>query len=57
MEVSFEEIEIGTGRTIKDGQDVAILTIGHAGNFAVEAANELEKDGYNVGVYDMRFAL
>ena len=51
----LKEIEIGTGRTIKDGQDVAILTIGHAGNFAVEAANELEKDGYNVGIYDMRF--
>src|ERR1019366_2985670 len=30
------EIEIGKGRKIKDGSDVAILTIGHPGNFALE---------------------
>lgn len=51
----LQEIEIGTGRTIKDGSDVAILTIGHVGNFALDAGSELQEEGYNVGVYDMRF--
>src|SRR5690606_14071253 len=31
------KIEIGKGRVIKEGNDIAILTIGHPGNFAVEA--------------------
>ena len=51
----FEEIEIGTGRKIKDGEDVAILTIGHIGNYAVEACEKLEKKGLNPAHYDMRF--
>lgn len=51
----LQEIEIGTGRTIKNGSDVAILTIGHVGNFALDAGSELQEEGYNVGVYDMRF--
>ena len=54
-ESPLQEIEIGTGRTIKDGSDVAILTIGHVGNFALDAASDLQEEGYNVGVYDMRF--
>ena len=33
----FEEIEVGKGRMIRDGEEVAILTIGHIGNYAVEA--------------------
>lgn len=51
----LQEIEIGTGRKIKEGSDVAILTIGHVGNFAVDAASDLQEEGYNVGIYDMRF--
>jgi 1-deoxy-D-xylulose-5-phosphate synthase len=51
----LQEIEIGTGRIIKEGSDIAILTIGHVGNFAVDAGSELQKEGYNVGIYDMRF--
>ena len=54
-ESPLQEIEIGTGRKIKEGSDVAILTIGHVGNFAVDAASDLQEQGYNVGVYDMRF--
>jgi 1-deoxy-D-xylulose-5-phosphate synthase len=54
-ESPLQEIEIGTGRKIKEGSDVAILTIGHVGNFAVDAASELQEQGYSVGVYDMRF--
>lgn len=51
----FEEIKIGTGRKIRNGKDIAILTIGHPGNFAVEACAELKKAGVNAAHYDMRF--
>jgi 1-deoxy-D-xylulose-5-phosphate synthase len=51
----FEEITIGTGRKIRDGKDIAILTIGHPGNFAVEACEALKKSGVNAAHYDMRF--
>lgn len=48
-------LEIGKGRKICDGEDVAILTIGHVGNFAVEACKELGSDGINPAHYDLRF--
>ncbi len=51
----FKKIEIGTGRLIRDGEDVAILTIGHPGNFAVEACKMLEADSLHPAHYDMRF--
>ena len=51
----FEEIPIGKGRKLKDGQDIAILTIGHPGNFATAAIRELKMDGLNPAHYDMRF--
>ena len=51
----FEEMEIGRGRRIKKGEDVAILTIGHIGNYAVEACEKLSEQGLNPGHYDMRF--
>lgn len=51
----FEEIEIGTGRKIKDGEEVALLTIGHIGNYALEACQMLTKKGLNPAHYDMRF--
>src|SRR5688572_8466684 len=41
----FEEIKIGTGRKLKDGKDVAILSFGHPGNFAQAAIRELRTDG------------
>jgi len=51
----FEEITIGKGRKIKDGEDVAILTLGHPGNFATAAIRELKTEGLNPAHYDMRF--
>lgn len=54
-ETPFEKIEIGTGRKIKDGEDVAILTLGHPGNFATTAIRELRTLGINAAHYDMRF--
>lgn len=51
----MEEIKTGTGRELKKGDKIAILSIGHVGNYAVQAADILHKEGLNVGVYDMRF--
>jgi 1-deoxy-D-xylulose-5-phosphate synthase len=51
----FEKIKVGTGRKIASGEDVAILTLGHPGNFAVEACKELNKEGVRPAHYDMRF--
>ncbi len=51
----FEKIETGTGRKICDGQEVAILTIGHPGNFAVAACKMLAEDDLFPAHYDMRF--
>jgi 1-deoxy-D-xylulose-5-phosphate synthase len=53
---AFEEIQIGKGRKIKPGDDLAILTFGHIGNYAVEVCERLEKEGINVAHYDLRFA-
>jgi len=51
----LNEIQVGKGRKICDGEDVAILTIGHVGNFAVEACKELNSDGITPAHYDLRF--
>lgn len=52
----FEKIEIGKGRKIKEGEDLAILTFGHIGNYAVEACQRLSIQGINPAHYDLRFA-
>ena len=41
---------------ICEGNDLAILSIGHVGNYVVEATEDLRKEGMQVGHYDMRFA-
>lgn len=51
----FKEIKIGTGKKIKNGEDVAILTIGPIGNYAITASEELAKEEVSTAVYDMRF--
>ncbi|MFA6150318.1 MAG: 1-deoxy-D-xylulose-5-phosphate synthase [Chitinophagaceae bacterium] len=53
--VPMEKIEIGKGRKIQNGEDVAILTIGHVGNFAVNACRTLLTDDLRPAHYDMRF--
>lgn len=51
----FKKIKVGTGRRVRNGEDVAILTIGTMGNLALEAAENMEKNGISAAVYDMRF--
>ena len=51
----LQEIKIGTGRKMRDGKDVAVLTFGHVGNFVAAAAAELANDGIAPAHYDLRF--
>lgn len=51
----FKKVKVGTGRRVRNGEDIAILSIGHPGNFALEAAEKLKLQGIDAGVYDMRF--
>ncbi|WP_428668469.1 1-deoxy-D-xylulose-5-phosphate synthase [Runella sp.] len=51
----FEKIEIGKGRKVRAGEDIAILTIGHIGNYAVSSCAMLELEGISAAHYDMRF--
>ena len=51
----MKAIEIGKGRKLKDGQDIAVLSFGHPGNFVTSAIRELKQYGINPGHYDMRF--
>ena len=52
----LEAIEVGTGRRMHEGHDVAVLTIGPIGNVAAEAVAEVEAEGQlTVSHYDMRY--
>ncbi|MFN5147156.1 MAG: 1-deoxy-D-xylulose-5-phosphate synthase [Bacteroidota bacterium] len=51
----FKAIEIGTGRKLKDGEEIALLTLGHTGNFAAAAIRDLTSDGIRPAHYDIRF--
>ncbi|MET0637222.1 MAG: 1-deoxy-D-xylulose-5-phosphate synthase [Chitinophagaceae bacterium] len=51
----MKEIAIGTGRKLKEGTDLVILSLGHPGNFAASAIRDLKRDGLNPGHYDLRF--
>jgi 1-deoxy-D-xylulose-5-phosphate synthase len=51
----MKPLEIGKGRKICDGKDVAVLTIGHVGNYAVEACKTLLSHGISAAHYDLRF--
>ncbi|MFY9592539.1 MAG: 1-deoxy-D-xylulose-5-phosphate synthase [Bacteroidales bacterium] len=53
--IEFKEIEIGKGEKIKDGKDIAILSIGTPGNTAIKLANDLEEENLNIAVFDMIF--
>ena len=52
----LKTIEIGKARKICDGEEVAILSIGHIGNEAIKACLELNSESIHPAHYDMRFA-
>ena len=51
----FKEIKVGTGRKVCSGEDIAILSIGHPGNFAQEAIALMKESGISIAHYDLRF--
>ena len=51
----FEKLPIGKGRKLKDGKDIAILSLGHPGNFAQTAIRNLRSEGIDPAHYDIRF--
>lgn len=54
----LEEVEVGTGRTLREGNDVAVLSYGPLGNDVQRAIDELQHEGNTMSVahYDLRFA-
>ncbi len=51
----MKEMKIGEGRCLKEGSDVAFVSLGFPGNDAMAAAEELQKQNVSAAVYDMRF--
>lgn len=51
----FVELPIGRGEVLREGEEIALLTIGTTARFAEEAAESLAKEGIEVGHYDLRY--
>lgn len=51
----FKEIKVGTGRRVKNGSDIAFLTIGAIGNYTTRALELLTEKGISAAHYDLRF--
>jgi 1-deoxy-D-xylulose-5-phosphate synthase len=51
----LKALKVGTGRKLTSGEDIAILSIGHPGNFVQATIEELKELGVSVAHYDMRF--
>lgn len=51
----MQALPVGRGRCVRDGSDVAIVSLGHIGNAALEAAQQLAAQGVSCAVYDMRY--
>ena len=52
---TFQEIPVGKGRCLREGTDVALLSIGPVGNLVTQAIQELEGQNFSIAHYDMRF--
>lgn len=52
----LEEVQVGKGRKLKDGKDIAVLTLGPIGNEAMKAIASAEKESVKtIAHYDLRF--
>ena len=55
-ECPLEEVQVGKGRKLKEGKDIAVLTLGPIGNEATKAIASAEaKSGKTIAHYDLRF--
>ena len=51
----FQQLQPGRGRCLLQGTQVAIISIGHIGNTALQAAETLTSQGISTAMYDMRY--
>jgi 1-deoxy-D-xylulose-5-phosphate synthase len=51
----MQELPVGKGVCLKEGTDLAVLSLGPLGNQAAKAVAELETEGYSVAHYNMLF--
>lgn len=52
----LEEVPVGKGRKLKDGDDLAVISIGPIGNTAARAIAQTEKElSVSIAHYDLRF--
>ncbi|MEO9474332.1 MAG: 1-deoxy-D-xylulose-5-phosphate synthase [Cyclobacteriaceae bacterium] len=51
----MEKVTVGTGRKLRSGNDLAVLTIGHIGNYATNACERLAEKDLDAAHFDMRF--
>jgi 1-deoxy-D-xylulose-5-phosphate synthase len=51
----FSELPAGKSRMIKEGNDLAIISIGHIGNEVVKATGILTQEGISAAHYDIRY--
>lgn len=51
----LEEIEVGTGRCLKEGTDIALITLGPIGKLMEKAVERAAEKGISVAHYDLRF--
>jgi 1-deoxy-D-xylulose-5-phosphate synthase len=51
----FKELPVGKGNMTREGTDMAIITIGHVGNAAIDACQKLAQQGISVAHYNMIF--
>ena len=55
-ECPLERLEVGKGQCLKEGKDIAVLTLGPIGNIATQAIASAEvKSGKSIAHYDLRF--
>jgi len=51
----FQEIEVGKARQISEGNDMAVLSVGHPGIVVASVVSNLAKENVSISHYDMRF--
>lgn len=55
-DIPFEQLPLGRGRKVCDGDDISFVAIGSALEHAEQAARELLEAGVHAAVYDLRYA-
>ncbi len=51
----FQEMELGKGECLRNGDSIAIMSYGTIGKFGIKAAEMLSEQGIEIGLYNMRF--